>query len=37
MRKLSEINKAMRRAVEESVIAESDDLTTNVDEEERGE
>lgn len=37
MRKLSEINEAMRRSKEEGVIAESDDLTTNVDEEERGE
>ena len=36
MRKLSEINEAMRRSKEEWVIAESDDITTTVEEEARG-
>lgn len=36
MRKLSEINEAMRRSKGEGGIAESDDLTTNVEEETRG-
>ena len=36
MRKLSEINEAMRQSKEEGVIAESDDLTTNAAEEARG-
>lgn len=36
MRKLSEINEAMRRSKEEGVIAESDNLATNAEEEPRG-